>query len=237
MSNFVALDFAQHRFLRLASRHGATLGDGLGMVSVVPTEIAALVGSYPLFFRRSPAGTYELGAMLGFAADENLFLADGGWDAAYVPLALRAQPFTVQPSATTPDRNTLMIDLDSPRLGQEGDVLFFADGRPSERLQAVVDALEALVKGAQIGHAYATALDGLGLIEPVEVQVELGNGASHALPGLFALAPERLAVLGGDALADLQQRGFLGWAYQQAASVGQISNLILRKQKLAASHG
>jgi hypothetical protein len=236
MANFVPLDFAQHRLLRLSARHGAGLGDGLGMVGVVPTEIPALVSNYPLFFRQNADGAYELGAMLGFAAEENLFLADGGWDANYVPLTLRREPFAVQPSATASDRNTLMIDLASPRLGTEGDVLFFADGRPSERLQAILDALEALVKGAQTGQAYAAALDALGLIEPVSVQVDLGQGASQTLTGLFSIAQERLAALPAPALLDLHQQGFLPWVYQQAASVGQVSNLILRKQRADTRH-
>jgi hypothetical protein len=181
MANFVPLSFEEHKRLRLATRYGVALGDGLGMVSVVPTEIPALITSYPLFFRRSPAtGRHELGAMLGFAAEENLFLSDDGWDASLCSAHLRRAPFAVQQSAASPDRNSLMIDLDSPRLSlATGDVLFFSDGRPSERLQAIVDALEALVKGAGIGRDYADVLDALGLIEPVDVRIDLGNGITH----------------------------------------------------------
>jgi hypothetical protein len=237
MTNLAVLNFGSHRFLRLSTRYGPELGDGLGMVSVVPSEIPALVNSYPLLFRKTPAGAYELGAVLGFAGDENLFLKDGGWDAAYVPLKLRCEPFSVQESAATPDRNTLMIDLDSPRLGKTGDILFFADGRPSERLQAIVDALEALVKGVQLGLAYAAALDALGLIEPVDIKLDLGRGPPQTLSGLFGLAPDRLASLPDPALLDLHRRGFLAWTSQQAASIGQIGNLILRKNHRGASHG
>ncbi len=224
--------------LRLANGYGASLGDGLGMVSVVPTEIPALASSYPLFFRVSPiSGAFELGAMLGFAAEENLFLADDGWDAAYVPLVRRCAPFAVQQSPANPGRNSLMIDLDSPRLTRAvGDVLFFSDGRPSEKLQAIIDALEALVKGAEQGSAYVAVLEALGLIEPVDVRIDLGGGVSHQPSGLFAIAEARLAELPADALADLHRRGYLGWVFQQAASVGQIANLILRKNRATASH-
>ncbi|EGD60391.1 hypothetical protein Y88_0039 [Novosphingobium nitrogenifigens DSM 19370] len=237
MVNFVPLSFEEHKRLRLATSYGVALGDGLGMVSVVPTEIPALITSYPLFFRRSPAtGRYELGAMLGFEAEENLFLSDDGWDASYVPLTLRRAPFAVQQSASSPDRNSLMIDLDSPRLSlATGDVLFFSDGRPSERLQAIVDALEALVKGAGIGRDYVDVLDALGLIEPVDVRIDLGNGVTHNPPGLFTIAQSRLTDLPDAALTDLHRRGYLGWVYQQAASVGQIANLILRKNRARAS--
>jgi len=221
--------------LRLAQGYGAALGDGLGMVSVVPGEIPALVNAYPLFFRNNPvSGAYELGAMLGFAAEENLFLSEGGWDAAYVPLAQRCAPFAVQASATAQGRNTLMLDLDSPRLAGEGDVLFFSDGRPSERLQGILDALEALVKGAEIAQAYAQALNALGLIEPVEVRVDLGAGAPQVLGGLYTIAEARLAELPAAVLVDLHARGYLGWIYQQAASVGQVASLILRKNRQGA---
>lgn len=238
MANFVPLDFAEHRFLRLSTSYGVALGDGLGMVSVVPTEIPALVNSYPLFFRQSPlSGAYELSAMLGFAGDENLFLENGQWDAGYVPLTLRREPFAVQQSTLAADRNTLMIDLDSPRLIREnGDILFFSDNRPSERLQAIIDMLEALVKGAQLGNAYVAALTVHDLIEPVEVQVDLGGGASHNLSGLFTIAQHRLSDLSPSAVQDLHGQGFLPWIHQQAASVGQIANLILRKNRARASH-
>jgi len=238
MGNFVPLDFAEHRLLRLLASHGVSFGDGLGMVGVVPTEIPALVNCYPLFFRVSPlTGGFELGAMLGFEAEENLFLAGEGWDAAYVPLARRCEPFAVQPSPTHPDRNTLMIDLDSPRLTRAGDdVLFFSDGRPSERLQGIIDALEALVKGAQQASAYAAMLDSLGLIEPVTVRVDLGGGLSYNPTGLFSIAEARLAQLPAATLANLRDQGFLGWVYQQAASVGQIGNLISRKNRARAGH-
>lgn len=239
MPNFVALDYGQHKLLRIANTHGAVFGDNLGMVSVVPTEIPALVNSYPLFFRKAPVSdTYELSAMLGFEADQNLFLTPDGWDASYVPLALRCAPFAVQQNAANPDRNTLMIDLASPRITPAGgDVLFFSDGRPSERLQAAIETLEALVKGAATAGAYAAALDALGLIEPVEVQVDLVGGASHNLAGLYTIAQSRLDTLPTSAIADLHARGFLPWVYQQTASVGQIANLILRENDLRVRHG
>ena len=239
MPNFVPLDYGQHKLLRIANTYGAAFGDDLGMVSVVPVEIPALVNSYPLFFRKAPVGgTYELSAMLGFAAAQNLFLTPAGWDASYVPLALRCAPFAVQQNPANPDRNTLMIDLASPRIAPAGgDVLFFSDGRPSERLQAAIETLEALVKGAAAADAYAAALDALGLIEPVEVQVDLVGGASHNLAGLYTIAQSRLDTLPPSAIANLHAQGFLPWIYQQAASVGQIANLILRENDVRVRHG
>lgn len=236
MPKFVPLDFSQHKLLRVANRYGAPLGDAVGMVSVVPTEIPALVNDYPLFFRLTPAGDrYELGAVLGFEADENLFLDEQRWDAPYVPLAIRCQPFAVQQSATSPEHNSLMIDIESERLVQSGgDVIFFSDGRPSERLQAVVDGLESLVRGAEIGRAYVAALTALELIEPVEVRVDLGQGQSKTLAGLYTIASERLRALSASELFDLKEKGFLPWIYQQAASAGQINNLIMRKSRLKA---
>ena len=239
MANYVPLDFAVHRLLRLTNVHGAALGDDLGMVSVVASEIPALVSSYALFFRKSPlSGAFELGAVLGFASDENLFLAHGGWDAGYVPLAIRREPFAVQQSAASPNRNTLMVDLDSPRLSRElGDILFFSDGRPSERLQGVLDALEALVKGAELTRGYVAALEALDLIEPVEVRIDLGNGAAETLAGLFTIAEDRLATLSAEAVVDLHRQGFLPWIYQQVASAGQINALILRKIRQQGQNG
>ena len=232
MANFVPLDFTAHRLLRLSSGYGHDFGDNIGMVSVVPTEIPSLVCSYPLFFRKTPAGSYELGAMLGFAGDENLFLDGARWDAGYVPLNIRCQPFAVRQSTTADHRNTLLIDANSPRLASStGDVLFFADGRPSERLQSAIDMLEHLTHGVSIAAQYVAALDALDLIEPVEIRVDLGEAAPRRIDGLYAINADGLRALPAPRLAHLHEQGFLQWAFLQAASVGQIANLTLRKCK------
>ncbi len=231
MPEYVALDFNAHRLLRIAHGYGPHLNDDTGMISVVPAEIPALVASYPLFFRQNPhSGAYELGAMLGFAGNENLFIRDGQWDAGYVPLAIRCQPFAVAPSPGAAERNTLMIDVASPRVNRDsGDMLFFADGRPSERTQTAVDLLEVLVKGAAAARDYAAALDALGLIEPVELRIDQGGGRMETLAGLHGIAAERLAALTGLELGALHGRGFLAWLFLQAGSIGQVNALIRRK--------
>jgi len=40
-------------------------------------------------------GRFEPSALLGFQPQENLFFVDGRWDAAYVPLQIQRQPFSL----------------------------------------------------------------------------------------------------------------------------------------------
>ena len=87
---------------------------------IVPTEFADVQREYPIFFRKDPStGEFTSFALLGFSKDENLFLEDGHWKAAYVPgviarltsLEARASRFPVQGVPLTSARR---VELDAP---------------------------------------------------------------------------------------------------------------------------
>ena len=57
---------------------------------VVPTEFADVQREYPIFFRKDARPVSFHLCAAGFSKDENLFLDEGTWKAAYVPGSSRA---------------------------------------------------------------------------------------------------------------------------------------------------
>jgi len=231
----VALDKDAHRHLRVDTRPAEAYGDNIGMVGVVPREFARLVGHYPIFLRRTPAGdAFECGVVLGFGNTENLFLTGNGWDALYVPLNIQRQPFAVY--ARPEDGNLVVtVDMDSPRLTREGgEALFLSDGEPSEHLQQMTNALNEMIQGSRMGFEYTAMLEQLGLIEKVRVDLKFANGSEVKLDGLYSISRQKLQTLTGEQLAELRELGYLEWIYIQLASLIHMNDLLVRKNRQLA---
>ena len=238
MVNFVALDSTAHRAKRVMTAPSARFGDNLTMVGVVPREFARLVAHYPIFLRKNnDNGLFEPGALLGFSANENLFLEGERWDSAYVPLHIQSRPFRFLKSEGGRDgveRNGLAvaIDMDSPRVqDDEGEVMFLEGGKASDYLDRIVAILSELVAGTRAAHHFAAKLADLDLIESVRIDVEFLDGSETKLQGLYSVSRERLARLGGHQLAELRDLGFLELVYFMLASMGHISALVARRNR------
>ena len=240
MVNLVTLDSQAHRSLRV-SRHTSPQVARVDAVSVVPREFQGLVAHYPIFFTKSAeSGRFEPAVLLGFQKKENLFLVEGRWDVAYVPLQFQRQPFAVisRPSgAAGAGKNSLDIAIDMSssqvRTG-EGEQLFHDDGQPSRYLQSITSILQALVSGAAEGHAFTGRLAELNLFEPVKINIEFVDHSEASLQGLYWIASAALKALPAAQLAELRDRGFLEWLYFQMASVSHMSGLVARKNRLLA---
>ncbi len=234
--NWVVLDSLAHRGLRVDSTPSARLGNQVGMVAVVPREYARLVAHYPIFFRKNgETGQFEPGALLGFSNDENLFLRDQVWTAAYVPLQVQRQPFRVSTARAAAGEVSagglaVTIDLESPRVGEAaGERLFRDDGEATDYLKRIAGVLAALVDGAPAAFDFPARLASLGLIESLHVEVEFVDGGELKLQGLYSINPERLHALPAADLIALRDLGYLEWAYVQIASLAHIAGMVAER--------
>lgn len=234
MTTLVALDPAVHGDLRVDTRPDAALGDWLAAVGVVPAEFAALIAAYPIFLRKNThTGQFEPCALVGLAAGENLFVADGVWDAGYIPLQRQSQPFALMPDGA--GGRALAIDPASPRLGTAlGEILFTATGHASAHLAQVRGMLEALLAGSRVAHAWTARLEALDLIEPVTLDLAFADRSEARLDGLYTVRAEGLRALAGPALAALHRDGYLELCWYQQASLVHVQSLLARKNRRLA---
>ena len=236
MANLVVLDNQTHRRLRVATTRVGGYA-AVNAVSVITREFSRLLARYPIFFTKSTdTGQFEPAALLGFARGENLFLNEGRWDAAYVPLQIQRQPFSLIPRRISgevqPSALEVAIDIDSAQLQAEGERLFLDDGQATEYLQNITSVLSALVKGSSETYAFTQRLAELDLIEPVQIKVEFVDGSDSQLQGLYWISEAHLKTLPAAQLAELRDREFLQWLYFQMASVAHMSELVARKNRL-----
>lgn len=242
LTNLVALNSQNHRVLRIAAAR-AILGHGnVNIVSVIPREFPRLLAHYPIFFSKNPdSGQFEPAALMGFVRGENLFIKDGTWDAAYIPLQIQRQPFALIPRGAAAGADPqatldLAVDLESPHVQtQDGERLFLDDGRPSPYLQNLSSMMSALVSGSREVHAFTGKLAELNLLEPVQIDIEFIDRSETKLQGLYWIAGATLKALPAAQLAELRDREYLEWMYFQMASVAHVSSLVARKNKRLAA--
>lgn len=250
MARYELLNNVSHKDLRVATGFGPEYGDDVGMVPAFPSEFAELQREYPIFLRKDPGtGEWQSVALLGFEQRENLFLQDGRWNAAYLPGAAAKGPFLIGFQEQRIDGElrqepVMHVDLDHPRVNfTTGEPVFLPQGGNTPYLEHIAGVLRGIRDGHAFGAGMFLALDAKGLIQPVNLDVQLDERHRVTVNGLHGIDREKLATLQGDALAELNRAGYLEGAYLMLASLHNMRRLMaekqrrLRAQDAAAPHG
>ena len=139
MANHVLLNNIDHQDLKIITDKSEKYGNNTMYSVVYPFEFKHLQADYPIFFHKDNASnTYTALALLGFEANENLFLRNEEWHASYVPLMIEREPFLIGNQTRTENGETITtpvihLDLDNPRVSKEkGTDIFLPHGGNSE---------------------------------------------------------------------------------------------------------
>lgn len=238
MSTTARIDNVAHANLRLHPGSGAQFGDAVNQALLFASEFEAAQREYPILFRKDEDGTLQALAILGLDRDENLFLEGEVWTANYVPAMLRRGPFLI--GIAQSGEPVIHIDLAHPRIaaaGGAGDPLFLPHGGNAPALEAGLDALRAIHIGSEATPVMTALFSDLGLVEPIALQVQLSDTESFDFDGYYAITFERIGALDGTALARLNTAGLLDVAIFAASSLGNIAQLIKRKNRRRAVGG
>lgn len=235
MSRYEILDREQHRPLRVRTGFGAALGDAVGYVMTYPMEFRDIQSCYPILFTKDPnTGRLFPVAVLGFDANQNLFLNDDGWDAPYIPVMVQRQPFLIATGGEGDNETPVVsLDLDHPRVSaDEGESLFDSEGGTTEFLGQKITLLDKLHRGLQHGKGFVDALLQHELLEPITLDIVFNDGGKASVQGFYTIAEEQLYRLGGDALESLNQSGYLQPVFMAVASLSRMRDLIARRNRL-----
>ena len=233
MPKIELLNPKQHNKLKIKTGIDANYDDIRNVIAVVAGELPQLVLDFPVFFTRHPeTKAYELVAVAGFSANENLFIDGNKIKAAYVPLDIRRQPFQAcfgNGDMSTAQENDVKIGLnvESNRISEtEGSPLFKEDDSPSLHVNEISELLGALVRGIQSTQSFIAALEEHSLIEPITLNIKKPDGSDQAMDGLFAINKQKLAGLKGEVAADFHERGYLQAAHAMIHSIGHVQKLV-----------
>lgn len=235
MPQAVLLNNIDHKNLRIITKRGAEYGDDVVLINTFPAEFIRIQSHYPIVFRKTLDGvTFDAFALLGLVAGENLFLDSNGWDANYVPLALQRQPFLIGMSGAD---LTVHVYMDSPRISHnkdEGEPVFLTHGSPTPYLERINSTLLALHQGVQSMPAFIAELLQHDLLESFVADVELDDKSTYRLDGFYTINETKLNALSGAVLESLQKSAYLHAIYMVLASMGNLRDLIERKNRLHA---
>ena len=238
MTRHVMLNNVAHQDLRVITRHAAEFGDNVGSVLTFPTEYGDVQREYPIFFRKDPqTAQFQSIALLGFQQDENLFLDENGWNAAYIPGIVARGPFLIGFQQQEIDGDVrkepvIHVDLDNPRISTtDGEPVFLPQGGNSRYLERISTTLQGIHRGLAVSEPMFAAFTALELIEPVKVEVKFSAEEQFNLRGLYTVSEEKLARLDGDSLFKLNSTGFLQGAFLVIASLNNMKKLIDMKHR------
>ena len=238
MADIKALNNETHRDLRIVVKRGAEYGENTHLVPVVADELRSLVLEYPIILiKDNESGRYSMCAMLGFEKGENLFLDGEEWDAIYVPVHFRRQPFSLSYTAEKngePDPTSLVIaiDMDSNRIRKdEGERLFDDEGNETQLLKNVNDLLAGIGTSQSSTDAFINALVEHDLIEPANLDVQFAGGEKKRFEGIYTVQDDKLNKIEDDVLADLYKHGYLQAAWLMLTSIANVRKLLQRKAK------
>lgn len=207
--------------------HGTDLAAaaGFGHVPLGLSEIPLAVCDYPLVLIKDGAtGQFRLVALLGFAADRNLYVIGQSWAATYLPLNVLRLPFCLgAPDGGQPE---LCIDEASSLIGRTpGHALFEAAGAETAFLAGRRALLDRMLADAESAARFVSAVAAARLITPMTMTLHFADQHQQDIEGAYTIDPLALESLGADALQTLHRDGHLGAIYALMHSLGQLNRL------------
>ncbi|XQW83602.1 SapC family protein [Thalassotalea piscium] len=241
MTNFTILDKNKNKNTRVITGRGAQFGENIHLVPVIAEELNKLVLEYPVcLIKDNKTGQFNLSALLGFEVEENLFLNVDHWEANYIPLHIRRQPFMVavnSPAGTkpTPENTVITINMSNTRVQEkEGERLFDNNGNTTAYMNEMNNILSTLVQGIIQTNTFIKTIADYDLIEAIQLNVKVNN-EDKRFEGLFSINEDKLKQLSPDVLSELHKKGYLQACYLLMASIGHVQKLISMKNKRLAN--
>jgi hypothetical protein len=234
MSKNALLDNVTHKDLKIITTRGAAYGDDLWHATIVPREFRQVAATYPIVFRKVAGNQFEAVALFGFAAKENLYIDENGWQADYIPLAVERIPFMIGQATdriTGEQKPVIHIDMEHPRISfSEGASVFLEHGGNTPYLERINSVLAELMNGLNTGKQFVDILLAENLLEPFTLKFPLDNKQSIELNGFYTINEDILRSLNADQLSRLHNQNFLELIYMVIASLSNIGKLIRKKQ-------
>lgn len=193
------------------------------MTPLADAELRHAAACFPMAFVNGDQG-WQAVALLGLDDTHNLMVdADGRWQAAYVPSALRSHPFGLHPDAP----GQLCIDTHSPCVVEalDGEPLFQQQGGLAHFPQQVLRFLTQRAQGCQRVAKALSALDQARLLTPWAPKAYQGSVTLHQVDesAWQSLTDTQLGLF--------WQLGAVPMVYAQLQSQHQMGRLLAYRQR------
>jgi hypothetical protein len=209
-------------------------------VPISHAEFQPVAREYPIVFTTGDEGkSFAAVAVLGIAAGENLFFADGAWSAgAYVPAYARRHPFCMaRVTLNNVQQQDRLICVEQRSIDEAaGETMFDADGKATAKWANIERLLTEYEADLERSREMCAVLADYGLLEPFTMQATLDKNKGAApmqLTGMHRVNEKNLENLNAAQLKNLVRKGFLARIYVHLLSLDNFARLLERK---AARH-
>lgn len=197
-------------------------------VPLTAVEFARACAEYPIVFTTGEESAPLV--LLGLEERQNLFITDEGkWGAEYVPAFVRRYPF-VFAIADGGQNFTVCIDEAFAGCNQEGrgEALFNPDGERTAYLEQVVAFLSEYQRQYLCTRTFTEKLSELGLLEPMQAQMQMPGGQRLSLTGFQVVSRERLKRLEAGPVKALLDDGSLELIHCHLWSLNRFAKMAER---------
>ena len=231
MAELKELTAENHGDLRIAPDAVLNIAGKQHLFNLRATEIGKACSSFPVFVTRNPHnGDWAFSAMCGFEPGVNLFMQEEKWDAVYMPTAMQTYPLFLMEAPNTEKGYAVGIDENAPAFSrEEGDPFFDENGKATPMLTRMSGMLEADIRNDTATRQFLARLDEMGLISPIDLQVQYANGKVNTITGLNTIDEGKLNTFGGETLEEFQKNGYLLAIHALLVSSFQLNAMIKRQ--------
>ncbi|MEO8280153.1 MAG: SapC family protein [Ideonella sp.] len=218
----------RHKKLKPYDNVGALVHTHAVFVNAIEFSQAAL--AFPIIFVQPTPSNPQISpvALLGLVPNDNLFVDEGRWDAAYLPAYFRRMPYFTSPLPGS-DQIGVYIDAQWPGLNDaEGEALFTADGEQAPALLQAIEFLKAFDDEAKRTAQFCDQLQSLRLFTDMKADVTLPNGENLTVDGFMTVDEGKLGKLSDASVLALHRSGALGLVHAHLLSLNHMAGLIER---------
>jgi SapC protein len=211
----------------------------LNAIPISYSEFALVAREYPIVFT-AVAGTQVFSpvAVLGMAANENLYNNGGSWASnVYVPAYARRFPFCMtRVTLDKVEQQNRLICVEKSHLDEQaGETMFDAKGQPLEKWKEIERLLSEYEVDLERSREMCAILSDYRLLEPFTMQAKFNSGGDPLhLTGMHRVAEGKIEHLNASQLKNLVRKGILSRAYAHLLSLDNFAKLLDRRAAKAA---
>lgn len=202
-------------------------------IPVSMVEITRAGKDYPVVFISPDEGqTFNVVALLGFAAGQNLFVSSAGqWDSSvYVPAYVRRYPFCMSTLAENGKvQAERIVCVEESFIDEENGMPQTNEkGEETPWWQARLHLLQEYEADLLRTTQFCSMLKKFGLLVPFTAQAVSASGQVFNLSGLYRVDEDRMTKLCADDLRTLIRKGAMGRIYAHMISLDNLAKLVDR---------
>lgn len=232
MTTIIALDSVQHQQFKLDEDDKFLHAQNLHVIPVEINEFAAAAVSLPIVFvKDSGTGQFRACVLTGLKPGQNLVCNDKGWQANYIPQALRNYPLTAVKSRAENDDFIVAVDSASHLFNEHSGQALFSANTATVYLQQRAQAAIRLASSVELTQRFIASLIKLGLIVAKTLSLTPEDADPYELTGFYVIDERRLAQLGDEQWLSLRNGNYLLAVSAVLMSMHQMPLLLARLQQ------